>query len=354
MYNQFPNAYTDEEDNAYQIIANIMTAINLTANIVSNPFTTPDQSNKEVIILLNNLITDLTKENEFTQIKRKCVFKTYKSWKPNETIQKGESRINDGIRYLCINPGLSDIEPKGNGVFTMNTTVDWQANTSVLEGAQVKSDMSLWQAMNSGITGNTQPTGNEDTNDGNIIWKYIEPILYWENKGTEINKYPFKEICPDFRALCPGTMINKTNTRIMAPLLDQDIQNLRVYNISTPSNFYYISEQSINLFPEYPEDVEIEFIYYSKRIVIDKNGILKQYFTENEDKALIPSNVLKYGTCYKWKMMKSMEYAKYEQLYNEALFKALSENKEPVIVDLTGSKSDAFSPVPFQNWVIKY
>ena len=102
----------------------------------------------------------------------------------------------------------------------------------------------------------------------------------------------------------------------------------------------------------YNENDIIEFFYYGKKMVKDKNGVLKKYFTENEDTPLIPSQVLIYGACYNWKMMKQLDYGKYEELYRNALDRALAENKEPVIVRINGNVNDNYSPVPFQDWTI--
>lgn len=353
----YNNAYNNKDDNAKQIIAQVLTKINLSSNIVENPFETADQSNKEVISILNTLLVDLVKENEFTQVKHKCTFYVYSNWKQGENVEKGNSRISNNTRYLCTNSGLSNVAPQNsieNEEFTMDETILWEPNLNITIGTLINSNKSLYQATTTGITGTTQPTGTGEISDGGVTWKYVRSICYWENKGTELTKYPLDEICPDFRSLCPSTMINKTSTRKITPLTDEQEQNLNVYNITTPSNFYQIREKSIYLYPEYNENDKIEFFYYGKKTVIDKNGVLKKYFTENEDIPLIPSQVLIYGACYNWKMMKQADYAKYEELYKIALDRALADNKEPVIVSLNGNTNDNFSPVPFQNWVIKY
>ena len=351
----YNNAYSDNDDNAQQIISQILTKINLSSNVVDNPFNTTDQSNKEIISILNTLLVDLAKENEFTQVKHKCTFKVYSAWQQGENVEAGSSRIYEGVRYLCTNSGITNIAPQNdieNEEFTMDSTELWQPNLEITAGTFINSNKILYQATNSGITGTTQPTGTGNVSDGGIIWEYIRSICYWENKGTELNKYPLDEICPDFRSLCPGTIINKTATRKIYPLTDQQEQNLNVYNITTPSNFYQIREKALWLYPTYNENDIIEFFYYGKKMVKDKNGVLKKYFTENEDTPLIPSQVLIYGACYNWKMMKQLDYGKYEELYRNALDRALAENKEPVIVRINGNVNDNYSPVPFQDWTI--
>lgn len=351
----YNNAYSDNDDNAQQIIAQVLTKINLSSNVVDNPFNTADQSNKEIISILNTLLVDLAKENEFTQVKHLCKFKVYSNWQQGENVEKGNSRIYKGIRYLCTNSGLSNVAPQNdieNEEFTMDETPLWAPNLEITVGTLINSNKTLYQAVSNGVSGTTQPEGTGIISDGGVNWQYVRSICYWKNKGKELNKYPLDEICPDFRSLCPGTIINKTATRKIYPLTDQQAQNLNVYNITTPSNFYQIREKSIFLYPTYNGNDEIEFYYYGKKMVRDKNGVLKKKFTENEDIPLIPSQVLIYGACYNWKMMKQADYIKYEELYKIALERALAENKEPVIVRIDGNANDNYSPVPFQDWVI--
>lgn len=351
----YSNAYTDIDDNAQQIIANVLTKINLSANIVDNPFNTADQANKEIISIINTLIVDLAKENEFTQVKHKCVFYAYSNWITGQTITAGTSRISNNIRYYCSNSGLSDVAPLNsveNEEFTMDTTALWSAGLTISAGAYINSGKLLYLATTSGTTGATAPTGTGTISDGGVTWQYVRSICYWINKGSDLNKYPLEEICPDFRSLCAGTIINKTATRKLYPLTDQQEQNLNVYNITTPANFYQIREKSIWLYPTFNENDEIQFFYYGKKMVVDEDGVFKKYFTANTDIPLIPSQVLIYGASYNWQMMKKLDYSKYEVLYIEALKKALGENKEPVIVRLDGNANDNYSPVPFQDWTI--
>jgi hypothetical protein len=351
----YSNAYTNTDDDAEQIIANVLTKINLSSKITDNPFSSSDQTIKEVIGIINQLILELSKKNEFTQVKHKCKFSVYKTWATGETIEEGESKINSDNRYYCSNGGLSSIAPYNateNVEFTMDSYTAWASGLTITAGAYIESDKLLYLATTSGTTGTTAPTGTGIVSDGGVSWQYVRSICYWINKGTDLTKYPFSEICPDFRAMCPKTMINKTATRKISPLTDEQEQNLNVYNITTPANFYQVREGAIWLYPTYSEGDNIEFFYWGKMLIEDEDNVAKKYFTANSDIPLIPSQVLIYGACYQWKMMKQMDYAKYETLYNEALEKALADNKEPYVVSLDGHTNDNYSPVPFQDWTI--
>jgi hypothetical protein len=205
---------------AKDIIDAILKKCGLVQNVVTDPFSTGNKEITEVIDLLNDKLTSLSIDGDFTQLKRECQFSIYSDWLVNTAYTVGQSvRVND-VRYLAISDGVSVTEPSHtSGIVADSTASEWVEAENVVIGDYRLSNYILYQAEGSGTTGTVAPSHTSGSaSDGKISWAFVKKVIYWSYKES-YEKYPLSEIAPDWRAFCPLTFINLTNQDLLLILL---------------------------------------------------------------------------------------------------------------------------------------
>lgn len=353
--------------NASELITKAMARCGLSKNTVLDPFNTEDQMVNEFVDAMNSLVATLATDNNFSNLLKTCKFRTYAPWQSNVQMKAGQSVIatyqGQPTRFMALNDGLTETQPAGTGVFSMNLNPAWQAGMSVTQNMRVLSDKAEWRALTAGTAGDIAPTVPAGTagdiapnaiqvSDGSIIWVYVRQVLFWQNMGDP-NFYPFSEICPDFSYLSPNTMIDITQNRTMTYINDQIWQIKVATNITDGyAHFYTMSRGGISLYPAFPAGDVISFKYFTENVVKDSSGNEKSQFTASTDTCLFPDWLIIFGTSMRWRQSKKLnseaERADYEQQVRR--FIAQCETGDTIRMD--GIPSVDLGNVPVGGWNI--
>lgn len=353
--------------NAAELIRKAMGRCGLSKNTVLDPFQTQDQMVNEFVDAMNSLVATLATDDSFSTLLKTCKFTTYGPWKSNVQMKAGQSVIAmyDGelTRFKALNDGLTETQPAGDGVFSMNLNPAWTAGMSVTANMRVLSDKAEWRALTAGTAGDIAPVVPDGTagdiapntiqfNDGNITWVYVRQVLFWQNMGDP-NFYPFAEICPDFSYLSQNTMIDITQNRTMTYINDQIWQTKVATNVTDGyAHFYTMSRGGLSLYPSYPAGDKISFKYYSENVVTDVNGIEKTQFTAASDTCLFPDWMIIFGTAMRWRQSKKLNAESERADYEKQVERYIAQCQTGDAIHMDGIPSTDLRSVPVGGWAI--
>jgi hypothetical protein len=186
--------------------------------------------------------------------------------------------------------------------------------------------------------------------DGSIQWKYIREILYWENRGDP-NRYPYSEICPDLNMFMANSMYSLSKKKKLFAL-DNEMWNAKLaQSVVNCSSWYRVRNGAIELFPKYGDDEKIIFCYRTNHIVFDgDDNHKKQFFTKNNDTCELPSDLLIWGTVYKWRLTNGFDSTLSLEQYNKYKDRFITESKVNERIKISGSSYLYFSHLPEGDW----
>jgi hypothetical protein len=343
----------------YEFVNSCLIKSNMGANATEHPFSSALPEMIEIIDCLNDLLKSFPTKEKLSQCRTECSFHVWRPWIANSEIAAGESRVarnsqGKQIRYKCVKPGLSETQPEGVGIFTMNENPNWIGGTNCNMNQQYKSDESLWQPSQNGVCGAVPPTGTADfTDDAGFVWRYVRPVLYWRNMGPATD-YPFDEIAPNYANMETGTLFEMTQGLKLVEIPPEIWQARTARQISMYSQYYMVQGGAIKLFPEFNPGNEISFLYYVNDLVVDADdGHFKTKFEKDDDELrLIPDQLFEWGSVRAWLAQKGLDYSDADANLKDLLpiYRAQEQNTDHI--DLTGRTGGRMSLLPDGNWQI--
>lgn len=124
----------------------------------------------------------------------------------------------------------------------------------------------------------------------------------------------------DWEAINNMTIFNRTlNTPVLGPLSDVEWQSLKAASSLGPYQSYRIRANHLYLYPTPTAGHTLGFEYQSKYGVLSSLSVLKQYFTADDDTAVLPEHILRKGLSFLWKREKGFPYQAEEIEYYKLL-----------------------------------
>ncbi|MDR1361366.1 MAG: hypothetical protein LBJ18_03650 [Rickettsiales bacterium] len=342
----------------YEILNEVLIKVNLTQNQTLKPFGSGSPEILELISLLNDLLRSFPVQEKITECLDVCNFRVYSPWTQGTEYKVGDCvsgmYLGKPVAYQVLSGGISNTEPNGGGIFSMNVSPNWIGGTLVQSTQEYINDKSAWRPVNTMVCGNVAPSGKqaEFVDDIGCVWVRIRDVLYWKNLGPEYC-YPLDVIAPNCATIAPNTLYNKTTNRQLKEISAAQWQFNAAHNITAANAYYSIFNKAINLFPGFSQRDEISFMYYRKDLVQDAYGEIKDRFTEDDDELLyIPDQLFIWGAAELWLKMKGFD-ATFAgmRLHDELLpaYRARQQNTQRI--SLCGD-GPAASMVPDGNWKI--
>ena len=184
-------------------------------------------------------------------------------------------------------------------------------------------------------------------------WQALTNIAQFTTVAAEIQG-TIEGLAPGLRFILNDTIWNRTLRRpIFGPLSAQQYEMQKAAYINGPWNQYRIFGGNLNIYPIATAGHTCNFEYVTRNWASDVTGTVgKEYFSADDDIALVSSNLLILGLIWRWRSAKGLAFDVDYQKY-ETKFKTISSrDASKPIINMGDAQYDIIPGVfiPAGNW----
>jgi hypothetical protein len=186
------------------------------------------------------------------------------------------------------------------------------------------------------------------------LWQQ-NTVEYVHTTLAAVDQGDISTLCPGFVNIVPDSFFNRTaNLQVFFGLDAEQWQSRQVVGgADGPSYWARLRGNKLIVDPEPPAGEVWAFEYRSEYFAKTSAGVLKQYFTDDNDYLIIPERLGVLWLRWRWKAEKGLDYGEEFQSYENQLEVLSKRDNGPQRANLGRNDQDVLKAgivVPIGNW----
>lgn len=184
------------------------------------------------------------------------------------------------------------------------------------------------------------------------VWQRLSKEATFLSLATE-SQGNLQTIAPGLKWIVNNTFWNRTRRLpVFGPRNATEWAALKGQPMTGPFMQYRIREDQLLLNGSYSAGDQLAFEYASEYLILGSDGTYKQYFSKDDDTALVKDSILLAGLTWMWKELKGFKYAEDFRRYESLVADQSGHDSTKATISMDGGDG-SFSPgvmIPTGNW----